>query len=71
MPKQIGDGVEIKLTIPRTLHSMLRAESQEAGVAMADLVRLALAQRYRALADADAVRRDPGLERLRRFVRVK
>ena len=39
--------IQIKVTLPPHLYQMLQAESQAAAVTMADLVRLALTERYR------------------------
>lgn len=40
------DGVQLKIKFPYNLHQVLQRESEATAVTMADLVRLAVAQRY-------------------------
>lgn len=41
------EGVQIKVLMPTHLHDALKAEAEAASVTMADLVRLAVVNRYR------------------------
>ena len=67
----LADSVEVKARIPRSLYSLVRTESKQTGVDVADIIRLALADRYRdRLFDADLARRDEAVREARARVQI-
>lgn len=66
----LADSVEVKARVPRGLYELVRRESKRTGVDVADLVRLAIADRYR-LFDADAAKTDESVVAARAAIRVR
>jgi len=68
----LANGVEVKARIPRGVYALLREESVTTGMDVADVIRDALADRYRdRLFDADAARKSEAVREARASVRVK
>jgi len=72
-PKGMMDGVQLpRVEVPRHIHAMLRDEAQFTGMSMADIIRDALADRYRdRLFNADRARKSEAVREARASVRVK
>ena len=67
------DGVQLpRVVVPRRIHALLESEKHFSGMSVADIIRDALADRYRdRLFDADAARTDPTVQRAREQIIVK
>lgn len=71
-PRGMRDGVQLpRVVVPEHIHEMLKDEARFTGMSIADVIRDALADRYRdRLFDADLAKRDEAVRRARAHVTI-